>query len=259
MTETKKSTKKESVEEEKKGSVLGKLVFGALFVVLVVGGSFLMWQNYQLRAVASDVGENADMTEVEIQDLLAKVGKHILLPAEEEPTIATIVDAEKLSQEQAFYKNVMDGDTVLIYMQAQKAVVYRESEDLLVNVGPVYTNTEAAPAEETPVDETITEDNEVTVEQSEEPLSIEVRNGSKTAGVAGSLRDSLNEFENFNVIDIGDANTKDYTETVLVDLSAGNKLAQLAALESELGVEAVMALPEGESDSEAEILIIIGE
>lgn len=264
MTETKKITKKEEVEEtSKKGGFLGKLAFAVLFVVLVVGGSFLLWQNYQLKAVASDVGSDTEMTAVEIQDLLAKIGKHILLPSDEEPTIATIVDAEKLSQEQAFYQNVVNGDKVLIYMQAQKAVIYRENGDVLVNVGPVYTNT---PATEPTATETGEESNlngeEIpaeTIEQSEEPLSIEVRNGSKTAGVAGKLRDSLEENAAFEVVAIADANSKTFSQTVLVDLSAGNKKAQLEALQTELGVTAVMAIPEGEDDTEAEVLVIIGE
>jgi hypothetical protein len=183
---------KKKKEEAPKGG-FGKFVFGLLFVVIVVGGSFILWQNYQLKAnasenVAEDMGEQGSdtLSEGDIVDLIAKVSKHIIVPSDEEPTIATIVDAEKLSQDQAFYSNVKDGDKVLIYMNAQKALIYRESEDLLVNVGPVYTNESE---EEVLPEEEIIE--EPAIEQSEEPMTIEIRNGSKTAGVAGDLKDKL--------------------------------------------------------------------
>jgi len=253
------ATKKKK-EEVPKGR-FGKSIFGLLFVIIVIGGSFLLWQNYQLKANASeDVVGNMDQTGDEILSdndiaaLVAKISKHIILPSDEEPTIATIVDADKLSQDQAFYSNVKDGDKVLIYMNAQKALIYRESEDVLINVGPVYTNDTV---EEVPVEE-FTE--EPVIEQSEEPITIEIRNGSKTAGVAGKLKEKLSDIEAYNVIDIGDANNKDYEGYQIINLTTGNKEAQLSSLLSDLGVvEALTELPEGVDKTEAEVLIIIGK
>jgi hypothetical protein len=251
---------KKKKEEAPKGG-FGKFVFGLLFVVIVVGGSFILWQNYQLKAnasenVAEDMGEQGSdtLSEGDIVDLIAKVSKHIIVPSDEEPTIATIVDAEKLSQDQAFYSNVKDGDKVLIYMNAQKALIYRESEDLLVNVGPVYTNESE---EEVLPEEEIIE--EPAIEQSEEPMTIEIRNGSKTAGVAGDLKDKLLENAGYDVIDIGDADNKDYEGYTIVNLTTGNKELQLNSLLSDMGIaDALTELPEGVEETEAEILIIIG-
>lgn len=260
MATVKKKKEIEKEKVEKSSGAFGKFVFALLFVVIVIGGSFLLWQNYQLKANASDNivdelgNQNGELSADDIIALVAKVSEHIMLPADEEPTIATIVDAAQLSQDQAFYRNVQDGDKVLIYMNAQKALVYRESEDLLINVGPVYTN---EPEETVPVEE-IPE--EPVIEQSEEPITIEIRNGSKTAGVAGSLSEKLSENESYNIIDIGDANVKTYEESVIVNLTTGNKDAQLSSLLSDMGIaEALIEFPEGVDETEAEILIIIGE
>ena len=252
-------TTKKKKEEATIGGV-GKFVFGLLFMVIVVGGSFLLWQNYQLKASASEnVVENVEnqnnelLSEDDILALVTKISKHIMLPVNEEPTIATIVDAEQLSQDQAFYSNVKDGDKVLIYMNAQKALIYRESEDLLINVGPVYTNESK---EESSTEEILEES---VIEQSEEPIIIEIRNGSKTAGVAGDLKIKLSENEYYNIIDIGDANEKTYEGYTIINLTTGNKDLQLNSLLSDMGVAEVdTELPEGIEETEAEILIIIG-
>ena len=258
MATVKKKKEIEKEKVEKSSGAFGKFVFALLFIVVVIGGSFLLWQNYQLKVNASDVSvdmanQGGELSADDIVALVAKVSKHIMLPADEEPTIATIVDAAQLSQDQAFYRNVEDGDKVLIYMNAQKALIYRESEDVLINVGPVYTN---EPEEEVLEEEVI---EEVIIEQSEEPITIEIRNGSKTAGVAGDLKAKLLENENYNVIDIGDANNKDYEENLIVDLTEGNKELQLGSLLSDMGVaEALNELPEGVEETEADVLIIIG-
>ncbi|MBI5357887.1 hypothetical protein HZB74_03515 [Candidatus Saccharibacteria bacterium] len=58
------------------------------------------------------------------------------VPQGEEPTIATVQDVSKL-QNQAFFKNAQNGDKVLIYSQAKKAILYRPSTDKIIEVGPV--------------------------------------------------------------------------------------------------------------------------
>jgi len=274
MVAKKKITKKSKEEKETKtketGGFFKKMVIAVLFVALAIGGSFLLWQNYQLRARAGDIEENSqqqELNEEEIQALLNKVSEHIVLPADEEPTIATIVDAEKLSQEQAFYSGVIDGDKVLIYMNAQKAIIYREADDKLINVGPIYTNQNEGGEGESVEQENDTaektedsvEVSEEIIEQSEEPLTIEIRNGSRTAGVAGNMQTELSVYDEFDVIDIGDANVKNYEDSYIIDLTEGNKEAQLQALVDELAVDPIKEMPAGEDVSEAEVLIIIGE
>lgn len=272
MAAKKKITKKSKEEKEakvvKSGGFFKKLTMAVLFVALAVGGSFLLWQNYQLKARAGDIETNnqqQELNEQEIKNLLNKVSEHILLPEGEEPTIATIVDAEKLSQEQAFYSGVQDGDKVLIYMNAQKAIIYREGDDKLINVGPIYTNQNANAEGEVVEDaegeitEEMEEESDEVIEQSEEPLTIEIRNGSRTAGVAGTMRSKLSEYEEFEVIDIGDAKVKNYEDLYIIDLSEGNKEAQLSLISTELGADPIKEIPAGEEESEAEILIIIGE
>jgi len=57
------------------------------------------------------------------QEIINEVSKIIILPTGEEPRIVTISDVSSL-QSQPFFVNAKNGDKVLIYSQAQKAIIY---------------------------------------------------------------------------------------------------------------------------------------
>ena len=73
---------------------------------------------------------------VNAQTLIAEVGKIILLPAGETPTIATVSDMSKLAG-QAFFANAMVGDTVVMYAHARRAILYRASQHKIIEVAPI--------------------------------------------------------------------------------------------------------------------------
>ncbi|HTH72324.1 MAG TPA: hypothetical protein VL737_03090 [Candidatus Pristimantibacillus sp.] len=65
----------------------------------------------------------------------AKVASHYLLPADEEPALATVTDKSRLNT--PFLKTADNGDKILIYQQNHLAIIYRPSIDRIVSVGPV--------------------------------------------------------------------------------------------------------------------------
>ena len=65
----------------------------------------------------------------------AKISKHLVLPKNEEPALATITDTTKLTT--PFLKKSTDGDKLLIYQDAKKVIIYRPSIDRIIDVGPV--------------------------------------------------------------------------------------------------------------------------
>lgn len=86
----------------------------------------------------------------ETVDLLSKVGKLMLLPKDEVPTIATVTDVSKL-QTQAFFKHATNGDKVLIYVKEKKAILYSPTLNLIVDVAPVNENQSKGKQTVTPV------------------------------------------------------------------------------------------------------------
>lgn len=76
------------------------------------------------------------VVQAEIEALLAQIGKLILLPTDEQPTIATVADPEKL-KDQVFFANAHKGDKVLIYTKSRKAILYDPVANKIIEVAPV--------------------------------------------------------------------------------------------------------------------------
>lgn len=75
-------------------------------------------------------------SEYEVRSLVSDVGDLMLLPEDETPTLATVTDLHAL-EGQLFFKNAQEGDKVLMYLKAQKAILYRPSIGKIIEVGPI--------------------------------------------------------------------------------------------------------------------------
>lgn len=134
----------ESIKKEESNNGIGALVVVIIIAVLAATGCVFMYLKYSSAQNKikdlTDPQAQQEMAKKEAQTLVAKVGKLIMLPAGEEPTIATVTDVDALKKEQPFYRDAQNGDKVIIYMQAKKAIIYNEARDILVNVGPIFLN-----------------------------------------------------------------------------------------------------------------------
>jgi len=124
----------------KRSAVLGILVI--LLLVAIGAASYFYLQLAELRKNPQKIAQQ------EVQELVSKVSKLIVLPEGETPTIATVSDPEKL-KEQPFFANAKKGDKVLIYTNAKKAILYDPVNNKIVEVAPVNIGETAAPSPET--------------------------------------------------------------------------------------------------------------
>ena len=124
-----------SPEFTKKNILIGSVAL----VVLIISGSFgfLYYKYTSAQAEASRLRElaNAGTTE-EVDSLVTIVGKLMELPSGENPTVATIKDKEKLT-DQPFFARAENGDRVLIYAQAKKAILYRPDTNKIIEVSVI--------------------------------------------------------------------------------------------------------------------------
>lgn len=122
----------------KKGK--GKRVFLLLLSYIIV--ALIVWQ---IQSQFSNSPERQqELARQEVQAIVDKVGEIMILPTNEFPQMATVDNAAELSKTQAFFASVENGDKVLIYLQDQKAIIYRPSTDKIVNVGPVVADNNQA-------------------------------------------------------------------------------------------------------------------
>ncbi len=73
----------------------------------------------------------------QVEDVVTKVGKLIILPKDEKPdSVQTVSDIAKLKGLD-FFTNAQKGDKLIVYTKSKKAILYRPSTNQLVNVAPV--------------------------------------------------------------------------------------------------------------------------
>lgn len=91
-----------------------------------------------------------------------------------------------------------------------------------------------------------------------EDASVIILNGTSTAGLATLKSTELKSF-GYNVTQVGDAPTKNYSKTVLIDLTKGVKRYTKNYLEKRLGISAITTLPDATINAgTANFVIILG-
>jgi len=113
-----------------------KLILILFLLVLVLGGTTFYF--YRNTKILKDP-ESKLIDQTEAKALAEKVGKLIVLPTDEIPTIATVSDPEALKG-QSFFVDAKKGDKVLIYSNAGKAVLYDPVANKIVTVAPIANN-----------------------------------------------------------------------------------------------------------------------
>ena len=114
------------------------LVFAVLAVIAIGAASYLYLQNQKLQNPEAMRQAQASRV-LEVKD---KISRLMTLPSDETPTLMTVTDKDKLKS-QAFFKDAENGDLLLIFPQAKKAIIYRESENKIINAGPIAISTDA--------------------------------------------------------------------------------------------------------------------
>lgn len=115
-------------------------------VVIVLAASVpsvYFYRKYQIAQ--SQIANPSALSAAQTKELVDAVGKLIELPGDEQPTIATVTDADKL-RNQTFFLNAQNGDRVLIYTTAKKAILYRPSINKIIEVAPVNIGQAATPS-----------------------------------------------------------------------------------------------------------------
>ncbi len=218
-------------------------VLGVLLLLTIsVAGYFY----YQFRNSV----EVADAKEIE--DLAKEIGAVMMLPENETPTLATVTDKNKLS-EQPFFQKSENGDKVLIYSNTGRAILYRPSTKKIVDVTTVNINT---PPAEQPVVATP----EPAVEESAPSITrVAFFNGSKTVGITNLKEKQLTTaFKDIAVVSKDAAKKNDYTQTIVVDVT-GKSLELSQQIAENLG-GIVAGIPNGEvAPADADILVIVGQ
>lgn len=173
----------------------------------------------------------------EAAQLQATVGKLMVLP-NETPSTATVLDKEKV-KDQPFFANAENGDKVLIYTNAKKAVLYRPSTGKIIEVMPISLDPNASGTGAS--------------------TKVALLNGTNTDGLTTTAETTImNKVTGLAITTKEKAAKNTYTADLVVDVS-GTKSDQAKAIADALG-GTVGSLPAGETaPTGVDIVVIVAK
>ena len=192
---------------------------------------YLQWQRVKVNALSP-----TEVAKAEAKQLSASVSKFMDLPTGEEPTVARVTDATKISA-QPFFAKAKNGDQVLIYTEAKLAILFDPVANRIKNVAPVNIGTASA--------------------QPVMKRKFVLYNGTSTVGLTKKMEALiLDKVPDVEVTDRTNAQKRNYEKTILIPLVEKPDDAAIIAKDLDL---TIAALPDGEKKPEdADYLIIIG-
>ncbi len=215
------------------------LIVSVVIIAVLVGSMFYFhWFGIGLSA--------QQRAQIELKTAVTAVGKLILLPKDETPVLAKITNAKKLATQQPFFTNAKDGDELLIFQKSARAIIYSPSRNIIVNVGPIQRPNKSSSittSQTSPIPHTV---------------SVEVLNGSSKNGIAASTAKIISSLGD-KVVGVTDARKTDYKKTIVIDnvhTNVSNAAANTIA--KKLGTTVTQSLPNGETSSGADVVVILG-
>jgi len=127
--------------EIKKTGKLNIIISAVLVVIAVALAALTFYFFTQYQSIKKNPNQVA---QAEVDAIVANVSKIIDLPKDETPTLATVLDKDKL-KDQPFFAMAENGDKILIYTKAKKAIIYRTKDNKLINVGPIVIDPKTLP------------------------------------------------------------------------------------------------------------------
>ncbi len=113
-------------------------MIGLIVLAAAVSPSVYFYRKYkEMERSAQSGGARSDEQD---QKIMAEVGSFMDLPVGETPSVVTIDNVEQL-KDQPFFANAKNGNVLLIYNTAKKAILYDPARKKVVEVGPVFTPT----------------------------------------------------------------------------------------------------------------------
>jgi hypothetical protein len=234
-------------------------------IILVVSLLGLVGTGYfyfQYRSIQAQLSNPKEAVKADNKVLVAKVSRHILLPTSEDPQIVTISDKDKLSN-QAFFQNAKNGDKVLIYNAAKKAILYDPVSDKILEVAPVNGSAAGPTPTISNTASVLATTSTPSNTEVKTQLKIGIYNGTNTSGQTAIVEKLLQDKGiTFETVTKDNTKKKEYDSTYVVDISGKNKdeASKIAAAVA----GSVASLPTGEESLTSsngtlmDIIVIIG-
>lgn len=230
-----------------------KLIVGGVVLFLIIAS--IAGYFFFTKARSSTEAVNPD----EVSSLLEEISNIYELPTGETPTVATITDVDKLKN-QPFFEKAKNGDKVIIYNQAKKAILYDPISRKILEVAPLsgslglesQTSTQSGQTQPPP------EPAQTSTPKSAITAKIALRNGAGRRGLAATTEEELKKtYPDINVVAKDNVDGSNLDKTIVVVLN--DKFKADADKLKDFFEATIADLPKGETKiEEADIMVILG-
>lgn len=193
--------------------------------------------------------------EAEVQALLDKVQSMVVVPEDEAPTLATVVEVTEL-RKQPFFKNAVIDDKLFVYQQSRLAILFRPSVEKLVNMATLFDGSTGA----TPAAGAAQQVQGVTTQKQAEALQqhrIAVYYATDSAALRTQISDALSTMSDTKLAVEALTRGTEYKGVTVIDLKGSQDELVQELVEKLDGRQGDM--PEEEDTPDADILLIVGE
>ena len=117
-----------------------KIICTSLVVALVVSLFLVSVALYKEKNKKLSLNDIESLQKEQINNVLKEISKHMVLPKDEQPTVATITNVDKLKKQMPFFDKAQNGFKVVVYKE--KAILFDPANNIIIDVAPVVQQKE---------------------------------------------------------------------------------------------------------------------
>jgi len=212
-------------------------------IILLLTGVFVADRFLNLNSI--EVGEIHN--EKQISKIIDKVRSHIVLPENEKPLVATVANVDNLKKSNSFYDNAHNGDYLILFESVKLGILYDKEKDILLKVAPLTLK------------DTTNQENDSTLEKAAKEIHFDIRNTTNIKGFASQIKDVLSKKELYIVDYVGNSSNKGQSQNYVIVLNKKIPESEYLSISDILDADVLFGLPDGESGSESDIVILLGK
>jgi hypothetical protein len=214
-----------------------------LSIVIALGASGAALYLYRQYTIVQTSAVPAVQSAAEVAAIVTNLTKFMELPEDEAPMLATVTDITKLKSN-PFFAKAQNGDKVLVYAKSAKAILYRPSTRKVIEIS--VFNPQSVP--------NVTE---TSATKQVQPVRVTLLNGTADTAILASMKKNIQlTVPGSQVVSAGPAKRRDYPDTLIAPVTK-SQTEQATRIAKLLDI-AVADLPDGETATGSDILIIIG-
>lgn len=239
-----------SQKTKSKGSNTTLIPLLALVFLLVVAVGVLGFLYLDSKKEVDELKsqQQVDQTSEEYNQIVEELKSLIVVGEDERLNIARVDKPEVLKdQDPKFYADVLLGHYLVVLPKSQRVLIYDKDNKKIVNFSSYTIKVDLIPDDQIPA--------------SEIPLSIEIRSvEGVSAETVAQVEEALkNASANYSITSTGQATNQDYEGITLVLLNREAKPKLSQNIVAHTGTNNILdQLPEGESSSQADVVLILG-